>query len=133
MIFFNLLLLFVLHFIFCNSFPYISSFQAPDKCLRREYESIRTTKPVGHFATSRLHQNRDRNRYSDVPCFDHTRVKLRDFNLSDDNDYINSSYCDGYQKRRAYICTQGPLPHTTPHFWQMVWENNSRIIVMTTR
>lgn len=107
--------------------------KSPTTSLRREYESIRNTKPTGHFAQSRLHQNRNRNRYSDVPCYDHTRVKLRDYSIADDNDYINSSYCDGFQKRRAYICAQGPLDSTTAHFWQMVWENNSRVIVMTTR
>jgi len=108
-------------------------YKVPTGCLRREYEAIRTTKPAGHFAASRMHQNRHRNRYSDVPCYDHTRVKLRDLSLCEDNDYINGSYCDGFEKRRAYICAQGPLENTTPHFWQMVWENNSRVIVMTTR
>lgn len=31
---------------------------------------------------------------------------------------------------RRYILTQGPLPTTACHFWQMVWEQNSTAIVM---
>jgi len=32
-----------------------------------------------------------------------------------------------------YIATQGCLPHTVNDFWQMVWQENSRVIVMTTK
>jgi len=31
---------------------------------------------------------------------------------------------------RQYILTQGPLPNTTGHFWLMVWEQNSRAVLM---
>ena len=33
----------------------------------------------------------------------------------------------------AYICTQGPLPHTVADFWQMVWEQGSVVIVMLSK
>ena len=35
--------------------------------------------------------------------------------------------------RKTYIATQGCLPNTKNDFWQMVWQENSRIIVMTTK
>lgn len=35
--------------------------------------------------------------------------------------------------KKKYICTQGPKENTIAHFWQMVWESNSRVIVMTTK
>lgn len=31
---------------------------------------------------------------------------------------------------RKYILTQGPLAFTVGHFWLMVWEQNSRAILM---
>jgi Protein tyrosine phosphatase len=34
---------------------------------------------------------------------------------------------------RRYILTQGPLPHTTGHFWLMVWEQNCKAVLMLNR
>lgn len=34
---------------------------------------------------------------------------------------------------RRYILTQGPLLYTAGHFWAMVWEQNSRAILMLNR
>lgn len=31
---------------------------------------------------------------------------------------------------RQYILTQGPLPNTAGHFWLMVWEQNSKAVLM---
>ncbi|KAI9259841.1 protein-tyrosine phosphatase-like protein [Helicostylum pulchrum] len=44
----------------------------------------------------------------------------------------NESCLSGRHYRR-YISTQGPLPTTFNDFWQVVWEQNSRVIVMLTK
>ena len=36
----------------------------------------------------------------------------------------------GYRKRGAYISTQGPMEETVSDFWRMVWEYQSKCIVM---
>ena len=65
-------------------------------------------------------------------------------------DYINANFVQIPTINRKYILTQvekreknifllmkiffeGPLQTTSNHFWQMVWEQNSRVIVMLTR
>lgn len=45
---------------------------------------------------------------------------------------MNANYIDGWQRTRAYIGTQGPLPPTFDGFWRMVWEQRVSIIVMIT-
>lgn len=91
---------------------------------------------------------------------EYTRVKIRDHKVSD---YINASYIQyidseesvndarpeqlntqcvkimkecstqNIQPYRRYISTQGPLPATFNDFWQVVWEQNSRVLVMLTK
>lgn len=34
---------------------------------------------------------------------------------------------------KVYIATQGCLPTTIADFWSMVWQENTRVIVMTTK
>ncbi|XP_067410351.1 tyrosine-protein phosphatase non-receptor type 1 isoform X1 [Emydura macquarii macquarii] len=74
-------------------------------------------------------RNKNRNRYRDVSPFDHSRIKLN----QGDNDYINASLIIMEEAQRNYILTQGPLPNTCGHFWEMVWEQKSHGVVMLNR
>ncbi|XP_041859385.1 tyrosine-protein phosphatase non-receptor type 1 [Melanotaenia boesemani] len=74
-------------------------------------------------------ENKTRNRYRDVSPFDHSRICLQ----LGTNDYINASLITVEEAQRNYILTQGPLPSTCGHFWEMVWEQRTRGVVMLNR
>ncbi|XP_047206575.1 tyrosine-protein phosphatase non-receptor type 1 isoform X2 [Girardinichthys multiradiatus] len=74
-------------------------------------------------------ENKNRNRYRDVSPFDHSRICLQ----LGSNDYINASLITAEEAQRNYILTQGPLPSTCGHFWEMVWEQRTRGVVMLNR
>ncbi|XP_017861980.1 PREDICTED: tyrosine-protein phosphatase non-receptor type 61F isoform X1 [Drosophila arizonae] len=71
-------------------------------------------------------QNRGLNRYRDVNPYDHSRIVLKRGTI----DYINANLVKLDRADRQYILTQGPLQDTVGHFWLMVWEQNSRAILM---
>ncbi|CAH1647418.1 unnamed protein product [Spodoptera littoralis] len=71
-------------------------------------------------------QNKPLNRYRDVNPFDHTRVVLKRC----ERDYINANYVTMERANRRYILTQGPLAFTVGHFWLMIWEQNTKAILM---
>ncbi|KAM3618679.1 uncharacterized protein V6R79_023443 [Siganus canaliculatus] len=77
--------------------------------------------------------NVKKNRYKDIVPFDHTRVKLTLNTSKNDTDYINASFIKGVSGSRAYIATQGPLPHTVLDFLRMLWEYNIQVLVMACR
>ncbi|XP_053612109.1 tyrosine-protein phosphatase non-receptor type 9 isoform X2 [Plodia interpunctella] len=102
--------------------------------LHAEYDEIRARPPAGTFHHAKLPSNLAKNRYTDVLCYDHSRVLLSQTDPDDPTtDYINANYVDGYKQKNAFICTQGPLPKTFGDFWRMVWEQGTLVIVMTTR
>ncbi|KAJ3226232.1 protein tyrosine phosphatase, non-receptor type 12 [Clydaea vesicula] len=80
-------------------------------------------------------KNLKKNRYTDILPFDKNRVILDTSrfpispNDSNRTDYINASYINSGNDCR-YIATQGPLENTVADFWQMIWQENSRVIVM---
>ncbi|XP_064386533.1 sushi, von Willebrand factor type A, EGF and pentraxin domain-containing protein 1-like isoform X2 [Halichondria panicea] len=80
------------------------------------------------YYSSQNEENEDKNRYSQILPNEMHRVQLQ-FSPSGSN-YINASYIHGYQQRRGYIATQGPLEHTTGDLWRMVVENECSCIVM---
>jgi len=101
--------------------------------LHDEYAEIKARAPSGTFNHARSFENSVKNRYSDVLCYDHSRVILNAENNESKGDYINANYVDGYKQSKAFIFSQGPLPRTFVDFWQLVWEQKVMVIVMTTK
>ena len=101
--------------------------------LIKEYAEIKARAPDGTFQHAKLRNNLTKNRYTDVLCYDHSRVILSQEDDDPTTDYINANFVDGYKQKNAYISTQGPLPKTSYDFWRMVWEQHCLVIVMTTR
>jgi len=85
------------------------------------------------FTSANLSVNHSKNRFANVLPFENTRVRLQPIAGIEGSDYINASYITGYQKRNAYIATQGPLEETVNDFWRMIWEQNVNTIVMLTQ
>ncbi|XP_060234060.1 receptor-type tyrosine-protein phosphatase R isoform X1 [Meriones unguiculatus] len=76
-----------------------------------------------------------KNRYKTILPNPLSRVCLRPKNISDPlSTYINANYIRGYSgKEKAFIATQGPMINTVNDFWQMVWQEDSPVIVMITK
>ncbi|GAB6030554.1 hypothetical protein CHUAL_007419 [Chamberlinius hualienensis] len=98
-----------------------------------QFEILYRKKPGMMCSVSKLPENASKNRYRDILPYDSTRVILRGgFPV----DYINASHVNmkiptsGIVNR--YIAAQGPLPNTCGDFWQMIWEQQSTLIVMLT-
>jgi len=94
----------------------------------RRFREIKSTSAAYDLSckAAKLQINRNRNRYRDVSPYDHNRVKL----MEGPNDYINGSLLTMEKAGRRYILSQGPLPGTSGHLWQMAWEQNSRAVIM---
>ncbi|XP_076804819.1 uncharacterized protein LOC143448813 [Clavelina lepadiformis] len=65
--------------------------------------------------------------------YDVTRVKLEMIEDEPGTDFIHANYIPGYNEEKEFIASQGPLPTTKEDFWRMIWEQNSRTIVMLTQ
>lgn len=101
--------------------------------LFQQYEQLYRKNCDLAVTEARKCENACKNRYRDISPYDCTRVALMN-SSSDDGDYINANYVNmeipnGTINR--YIATQGPLPNTVKHFWRMVQQESSHLIVST--
>ncbi|XP_055375225.1 MATH and LRR domain-containing protein PFE0570w [Condylostylus longicornis] len=75
----------------------------------------------------------DKNRYANVIPLPETRVILQQQDGDEKTEYINANYVRGPKDSpNYYIACQAPLESTVPDFWRMIWEQNSRVIIMAT-
>lgn len=93
------------------------------------YNEIRNQSQECPYKVAKFPENHNRNRYRDVSPYDHSRVRLE----NSENDYINASLITVEEAQRRYILTQGPLRNTCCHFWQMIWEQRCKAVIMLNR
>lgn len=72
-----------------------------------------------------------KNRYNNIWPFEHSRVKLEGV-PQNDCDYFNANHIKASLSHKRYISTQAPIPATFNDFWNVVWQQDVRVIVMLT-
>uniref|UniRef100_A0A4W4G1L6 protein-tyrosine-phosphatase n=1 Tax=Electrophorus electricus TaxID=8005 RepID=A0A4W4G1L6_ELEEL len=93
-------------------------------------------------------ENKSKNRYKNILPFDTTRVEIREAEPDvPGSDYINSCVNTAVSEThyitheggrhgdegKVFIATQGCLQNTVNDFWKMVYQENTHVIVMTTK
>ncbi|KAK2713833.1 hypothetical protein QYM36_009647 [Artemia franciscana] len=98
-----------------------------------EYEELKNVGRDQPCIAADLPCNRPKNRFTNILPYDHSRLKLQPTDDEEGSDYINANYVPGFNSKREFIVTQGPLHSTRDDFWRMCWESGTRAIVMLTR
>ncbi|VFV21173.1 tyrosine-protein phosphatase [Lynx pardinus] len=80
------------------------------------------TEPVHSTQAGSRPGNVRKNHHKDVLPNDQAPVVLSLLQEEGHGHYINGNFIQGADGSRAYITTQGPLPHTLLDFWRLVWE-----------
>uniref|UniRef100_A0A671PW83 protein-tyrosine-phosphatase n=1 Tax=Sinocyclocheilus anshuiensis TaxID=1608454 RepID=A0A671PW83_9TELE len=86
-------------------------------------------------------ENKNKNRYKNILPFDTTRVQIKEADPDvPGSDYINANYIRSMNEEgrhmgegKVFIATQGCLQNTVVDFWKMVYQENTHVIVMTTK
>uniref|UniRef100_A0A673M9K9 protein-tyrosine-phosphatase n=1 Tax=Sinocyclocheilus rhinocerous TaxID=307959 RepID=A0A673M9K9_9TELE len=86
-------------------------------------------------------ENKNKNRYKNILPFDTTRVQIEEADPDvPGSDYINANYIGSMNEEgrhmgegKVFIATQGCLQNTVVDFWKMVYQENTHVIVMTTK
>lgn len=75
----------------------------------------------------------DKNRYANVIPVPETRVLLKLLKDCHNSEYINANHVRGARNEsKYYIATQAPLDDTVADFWRMIWEQETKVVVMLT-
>ncbi|TKA73299.1 hypothetical protein B0A49_04545 [Cryomyces minteri] len=72
-----------------------------------------------------------KNRYNNIWPYEHSRVKLQGV-PNHGCDYFNANHIKTPWSNKRYIATQGPIPATFADFWNVVWQQDVRVLVMLT-
>jgi protein tyrosine phosphatase len=102
--------------------------------LERQYRLAVSFKAKDFCVVSALKPcNRHKNRTHDLIPLEAHRVHITPKPGSDGSDYINATFLMGFNHLHEFIVTQHPIQETFSDFWQMVYDHNSRTIVLLTQ
>ena len=73
----------------------------------------------------------NKNRYNNIWPFEHSRVRVQGV-PNHGCDYFNASHIKASYSNKRYISTQAPIPATMNDFWNVIWQQDVRVIVMLT-
>ncbi|KAL1251239.1 hypothetical protein QQF64_019035 [Cirrhinus molitorella] len=118
--------------------------------LEMEFQRLPKFKNWRTFNTGSSEDNKKKNRCSKVIPYDYNRVLFRldiegnqtsdpedeeDYSSDEEeesNEYINATFIDGYWCYKSLIAAQGPLPSTTAEFLLMLYQQQTKTLVMLT-
>ncbi|GLH13679.1 Tyrosine-protein phosphatase 69D, partial [Gryllus bimaculatus] len=112
------------------NFAGLANFSSDRAALEEEFEMVPQVTPK----SDELPEGAEtKNRYSNVIPLPETRVQLSLVEGEQLSDYINANYVKGPKnENKFYIACQAPLPSTVTDFWRMIWEQQSKVILMLT-
>ncbi|XP_076115504.1 receptor-type tyrosine-protein phosphatase epsilon-like [Mytilus galloprovincialis] len=92
-------------------------------------ETLRPSYPASKFTAANLSKNMLKNSVRNILPHDDFRPYLISYG-STRNDYINAVIIPGYKEDSSFFVTQWPIKDTIVDFWTMIYDHNSRIIVL---
>lgn len=112
------------------TFPALSNMSGDRPAVESEFTAIPQVAPKA----DELPAGADtKNRYANVIPLPETRVTLNCKDGDPLSQYINANYVRGPKNTdKFYIACQAPLASTVHDFWRMVWETQSKVIIMLT-
>ncbi|XP_076115329.1 receptor-type tyrosine-protein phosphatase epsilon-like [Mytilus galloprovincialis] len=102
------------------------------KVYKREFQTLENLRPLydaSNFTAANLKENILKNLVKNILPHDNFRPYLMSYGRKR-NDYINAVIIPGYREESKFFVTQCPMKDTVVDFYTMIYDHNSRIIVL---
>ncbi|CAG2215467.1 Tyrosine-protein phosphatase non-receptor type 7 [Mytilus edulis] len=102
------------------------------KMFKLEFQRLETLRPAYHeskFSAAKLKENISKSWVENILPHDNFRPYLMSYGRAR-TDYINAVIIPGHREESTFLVTQCPLKDTVVDFWTMIYDHNSRIIVL---
>ncbi len=103
----------------------------PWQLLDRQFKLATAYQPQeAEFMAALNPLNQPKNQNFDYLPIESSRVMLCTGPGTEASGYINASWLTGFSSYREFIITQHPMEQTVLDFWQLVWKQNIRTVVV---